>query len=47
MKYFHSLKYSINLNLWPLVAVPSTYSKTYEKDLIKHGFKMVVMPINS
>ena len=26
----------------PLVAVPSTYSKTYEKDLIKHGFKIVI-----
>ena len=26
----------------PLVAVPSTYSKTYEKDLIKNGFKVVI-----
>ena len=26
----------------PLVAVPSTYSKVYEKDLIKYGFKMVI-----
>ena len=26
----------------PLVAVPSTYSKTYEKDLIKNGFKIVI-----
>ena len=25
-----------------LVAVPSTYSKTYEKDLIKNGFKIVI-----
>ena len=26
----------------PMVAVPSTYSKTYEKDLIKYGFKIVI-----
>ena len=26
----------------PLVSVPSTYSKVYEKDLIKHGFKLVI-----
>ncbi len=26
----------------PMVAVPSTYSKTFEKDLIKHGFKIVI-----
>ena len=26
----------------PLVAVPSTYSKVYEKDLIKNGFKVVI-----
>ena len=26
----------------PMVAVPSSYSKTYEKDLIKHGFKIVI-----
>jgi len=26
----------------PMVAVPSTYSKTKEKDLIKHGFKIVI-----
>ena len=26
----------------PLVCVPSTYSKTYEKDLIKNGFKLVI-----
>jgi phosphoenolpyruvate mutase len=29
-------------NFVPLVAVPSTYSKVYEKDLINHGFKMVI-----
>jgi len=26
----------------PMIAVPSTYSKTYEKDLIKNGFKVVI-----
>ena len=26
----------------PLVSVPSTYSKVYEKDLIKNGFKVVI-----
>ena len=26
----------------PLVSVPSTYSKTSEKDLIKNGFKIVI-----
>ncbi len=26
----------------PLVAVPSTYSKTYEKELINNGFKIVI-----
>ena len=26
----------------PMVAVPSSYSKTYEKDLIKHGFKIII-----
>jgi phosphoenolpyruvate phosphomutase / 2-hydroxyethylphosphonate cytidylyltransferase len=26
----------------PLVSVPSTYSKTYEKDLIKNGFRIVI-----
>jgi phosphoenolpyruvate phosphomutase len=29
-------------NFKPLVSVPSTYSKTYEKDLIKNGFKIVI-----
>ena len=28
--------------LFPLVSVPSTYSKVYEKDLIKNGFKIVI-----
>ena len=26
----------------PMVAVPSSYSQTYEKDLIKNGFKIVI-----
>ena len=26
----------------PIIAVPSTYSKTYEKDLIKHGVKIII-----
>jgi phosphoenolpyruvate mutase len=26
----------------PMIAIPSTYSKTYEKELIKHGFKIVI-----
>tara|TARA_Y100000591_G_C21810093_1_gene687356 strand:+ start:40 stop:1335 length:1296 start_codon:yes stop_codon:yes gene_type:complete len=26
----------------PMIAVPSSYSKTYEKDLIKNGFKVVI-----
>ncbi len=36
-KEFKKSKYYI-----PLVSVPSTYSKTYEKDLIKNGFKLVI-----
>ena len=36
-KKFRKNKYSK-----PLVAVPSTYSKVYEKDLIKNGFKLVI-----
>ena len=26
----------------PMIAIPSTYSKTYEKELTKHGFKIVI-----
>ena len=29
-------------NFVPLVSVPSTYSKVYEKDLIQNGFKLVI-----
>ena len=36
-KKFKKSKYFI-----PLVSVPSTYSKVYEKDLIKNGFKLVI-----
>ena len=36
-KEFKKSKYYI-----PLVSVPSTYSKVYEKDLIKNGFKLVI-----
>ena len=36
-KKFKKSKYFI-----PMVAVPSTYSKTYEKNLYKNGFKIVI-----
>ena len=36
-KEFKKSKYFV-----PLVSVPSTYSKVYEKDLIKNGFKLVI-----
>ena len=36
-KIFNKSKFSK-----PLVAVPSTYSKVYEKDLVKNGFKIVI-----
>ena len=26
----------------PLIAVPSTYSRTYEKELMKNGFRIVI-----
>ena len=29
-------------NFIPLVSVPSTYSRVYEKDLVKNGFKLVI-----
>ena len=35
-------KFMKSKNFVPLVSVPSTYSKVYEKDLIKHGFKVVI-----
>ena len=36
-KKFEKSRYAI-----PLVSVPTSYSKTYEKDLIKNGFKIVI-----
>ena len=35
-------KFKKSKNYVPMVAVPSTYSKVYEKDLIKNGFKVVI-----
>tara|TARA_Y100000389_G_scaffold63634_1_gene59676 strand:+ start:2748 stop:4052 length:1305 start_codon:yes stop_codon:yes gene_type:complete len=35
-------KFKKNKHFVPLVSVPSTYSKVYEKDLIKNGFKLVI-----
>ena len=35
-------KFKKSRNFVPLVSVPSTYSKVYEKDLIKNGFKLVI-----
>ena len=35
-------KFKKSKNFIPLIAVPSTYSKVYEKDLIKNGFKIVI-----
>ncbi len=35
-------EFSKSKNCIPLVSVPSTYSKVYEKDLIKNGFKLVI-----
>ena len=37
-----SKEFKKSKNFIPLVAVPSTYSKVYEKDLIKNGFKLVI-----
>ena len=35
-------KFAKNKYYKPMVAIPSTYSKTYEHDLIKNGFKIVI-----
>ena len=35
-------KFRKSKNFKPLVSVPSTYSKVYEKELIKNGFKLVI-----
>ena len=37
-----SKKFSKSKYYKPIIAVPSTYSKTYEKELIKNGFKIVI-----
>ena len=37
-----SKEFKKSKNFIPLVSVPSTYSKVYEKDLIKNGFKLVI-----
>jgi phosphoenolpyruvate phosphomutase len=37
-----SKKFQKSKYLKPLIAVPSTYSKTYERDLLKNGFKIVI-----
>jgi|TARA_B100000780_G_scaffold261910_1_gene214666 phosphoenolpyruvate mutase len=37
-----SREFKKSKNFIPLVSVPSTYSKVYEKDLIKNGFKLVI-----
>ena len=38
---FSKIYKKLNLNK-PLVSVPSTYSKTFEKDLIKNNFQIVI-----
>jgi phosphoenolpyruvate mutase len=35
-------KFKKSKNFVPLVSVPSTYSKVYERELIKNGFKLVI-----
>ncbi len=35
-------KFRKSKNFVPLVSVPSTYSKVYEKDLVRNGFKLVI-----
>ena len=35
-------KFKKSKNFIPLVSVPSTYSKVYERELIKNGFKLVI-----
>ena len=37
-----SKKFKKSKNFIPLVSVPSTYSKVYERDLIRNGFKIVI-----
>jgi len=37
-----AIEFKKSKNFIPLVSVPSTYSKVYEKDLIRNGFKLVI-----
>ena len=40
--YTFSKKFKKSKFFIPLVSVPTSYSKTYEKNLIKNGFKIVI-----
>ncbi len=40
--FLFAKKFRKSKNFIPLVSVPSTYSKVYENDLIKNGFKLVI-----
>ena len=40
--YSFAKEFRKSKNFIPLVCVPSTYSKVYEQDLIKNGFKLVI-----
>tara|TARA_B110000438_G_C15796206_1_gene642965 strand:- start:897 stop:2204 length:1308 start_codon:yes stop_codon:yes gene_type:complete len=40
--FLFAKKFKKSKNFIPLVSVPSTYSKVYEKELIKNGFKIVI-----
>ena len=40
--FLFAKKFKKSKNFIPLVSVPSTYSKVYEKELIKNGFKLVI-----
>ena len=40
--YSFAKEFRKSKNFIPLVSVPSTYSKVYERDLIKNGFKLVI-----
>ena len=40
--FMFAKEFKKNKNFIPLVSVPSTYSRVYENDLIKNGFKIVI-----
>ena len=40
--YSFSKNFRKNKFFKPLIAIPSTYSKTYERELISNGFKIVI-----